>query len=159
MDVHLTFDIEVWCGGGWKNLDEKFPAAFRRYVYGPLPKETGALPLNLQILREHGLEAIFFVEPLFSLRFGLAPLQEIVHLLHENGQEVQLHLHPEWADELAVPLVPKRKKTAHLHAFGLDDQRTLIAAAASRLEEAGAERPSAFRAGNFSMNGDTLTAL
>jgi hypothetical protein len=31
MRVHLTFDIEVWCGG-WDRLDASFPAAFDRYV-------------------------------------------------------------------------------------------------------------------------------
>jgi len=34
--------------------------------------------MTLRILNDHGLRGVFFVEPLFSARFGLAPLQEIV---------------------------------------------------------------------------------
>lgn len=158
MRVHLTYDLEVWCFG-WDRLDENFPAAFRRYIYGPPPKEFGALPLNLKILQDNGLKAVFFVEPLFSLRFGPEPLQEIVQLLLDHGQEVQLHLHPEWLDELAEPLVPRRKKTPNMHMFSREEQGILLSTGARLLQEAGAPRPTAFRAGNFSMNRDTLRAL
>jgi hypothetical protein len=90
--------LEIW-PGSWNNIDARFPEAFRRYVYGDTPQGQYALPMTLEILRDHGLRGIFFVEPLFSARFGLGPLQEFVSLIQEGGQDVQMHLHPEWADE------------------------------------------------------------
>ena len=158
MHVHITFDVEIWCQG-WLNLDENFPAAYRRYVYGPPPKETGALPSNLNILQQHGLKAVFFVEPLFALRFGIEPLAELIQLIRSYDQDVQMHLHPEWLDELPTPLVAPRKKTQHIHQFTLDEQTAILSAGADILQQAGAPRPTAFRGGNFSMNADTLTAL
>lgn len=158
MRVHLTYDVEIWCGG-WSDLDKKFPAAFRRYVYGPGPEESGALPLNLRILRDHGLKGIFFVEPLFSFRFGLEPLRELLGVIRDAGQEVQLHMHPEWLDELSEPLVPPRPKTQNMHQFSRAEQGLLLDIGARRLEEAGVPRPTAFRGGGFSMNADTLRAL
>ncbi len=130
LDVFFSVDVEVWCDG-WDNLDEEFPDAFRRYVYGPTARGDFGLPYTLQVLREHGLKGVFFVEPLFSTRFGNQPLEEIVGLIREGGQEIQLHLHPEWVDESAKPL----------------------------LENIERKRQPAFRAGSFAFNRDTLGAL
>lgn len=158
MQVHLTYDIEIWADG-WANMEASLPRAFRRLTYGPLPHERGALPVNLQILRDNGLRGVFFVEPLFSYYYGLGPLQELVGLIMEAGQEVQMHIHPEWLDELPNEIVPRRKKTQMLHQFSLDEQTAMLETAAGRLVEAGAPRPTAFRSGNYSANADTLRAL
>ena len=104
LDVFFSVDVEIWCDG-WDNLDEKFPDAFRRYVYGQTARGNFGLPYTVQVLREHGLKGVFFVEPLFSTRFGSQPLEEIVGLIREGGQEIQLHLHPEWVDESVEPLL------------------------------------------------------
>src|SRR5436189_226672 len=98
MRVLLTFDVEVWCNG-WKDLDGQFATAFARYVYGRSQAGEFALPRTLDTLRRHGLHGVFFVEPLFAARFGVQYLTEIVQLIQDAGQEVQLHLHPEWTDE------------------------------------------------------------
>jgi len=158
MQVHLTYDVEIWTDG-WTDIATRLPAAFRRLTYGPPPHERGALPVNLQILQDNGLRAVFFVEPLFSYYYGLDALQELVGLVMEAGQDVQMHIHPEWLDELPEEIVPRRKKTPMLHLFSLDEQTALLEAAASRLVAAGAPRPTAFRSGNYSANADTLRAL
>lgn len=158
MQVHITYDVEIWADG-WTDMGSRLPAAFRRLTYGPPPHERGALPVNLRILRDNGLRAVFFVEPLFSYYHGLDALQELVGLIMEAGQDVQMHIHPEWLDELPNEIVPRRQKTPMLHKFSLDEQTTMLEAAASRLVEAGAPRPTAFRSGNYSANADTLQAL
>lgn len=158
MQVHITYDIEIWADG-WTDMGARLPEAFRRLTYGPAPRERGALPLNLQLLNDNGLRGVFFVEPLFSFYYGLDALQEMVGLIMEAGQDVQMHLHPEWLDELPEEIVPRRKKTRMLHEFSLDEQTALLEAAAVRLVQAGAPRPTAFRSGNYSANADTLRAL
>src|SRR4029079_797800 len=103
LDVFLTVDVEVWCDG-WSDIDARFPAAFRSYIYGPTSQGDYALPHILRVLDTYGLAGIFFGEPLFAARFGVQALSEIVGLLRDASQEVQLHLHTEWVDEAAEPL-------------------------------------------------------
>lgn len=159
LKVLLTFDIEVWCGG-WENLDRKFPDAFRRYVYGPSRAGNYALPKTLEIMNTHGLKGIFFVEPLFAARFGVEPLAEIVGLIKQAGQDVQLHLHPEWQNEAREPLVPNHsEKRQGLIHYDLEEQTALIGHGIRLLQEAGAERPIGFRSGGYSSNTDTFIAL
>jgi hypothetical protein len=159
LDVYLTVDVEVWCDG-WIGIDAKFPAAFRKYIYGPTGHGEYGLPYLTKVLNSHQLTGVFFVEPLFSCRFGLAPLVEIVHLLTSTRQEVQLHLHTEWVDEARVPLLEGvNGKRQHLRYFSLQEQAQLIRIGQHLLEEAGAQSPEAFRAGSFGLNQDTLVAL
>jgi hypothetical protein len=159
VNVHLTFDIEVWCND-WKRLDERFPAAFQRYVFGRSPQGDYALPKTLEMLDRHSLAAVFFVEPLFAARFGLEHLATIVELIRDAGQDVQLHLHPEWVDELAEPPIENHHtKRQHLCFYTQDEQRALIAFGAQLLQRAGALRPTAFRAGSFACNRATFAAL
>jgi hypothetical protein len=159
LDVFLTWDVEIWCDG-WNDLEGQFPAAYRRYVYGPTRDGNYALPFTLKVLSDHGLRGVFFVEPLFSTRFGASPLQEIVGLIGGAGQEIQLHLHTEWVDEAREPLLPERSgKRQSLRQFSRVEQTALIAAGLRLLKGAGVESVNAFRAGNFALNRDTLSAV
>lgn len=159
VDVFLTVDVEVWCDD-WSTLDATFADAYRRYVYGPTPRGRFGLPRQLEALNAHGLQAVFFVESLFACRFGTAPLAEIVGLLQDGGQEVQLHLHPEWTQEARQPLVaPFPGRRSGMAQFGLDDQAALVGAAREQLAAAGAAAIDAFRAGSFGFDLDTLAAL
>ncbi|MCM8595186.1 polysaccharide deacetylase [Accumulibacter sp.] len=159
LNVFFTVDVEIWCDG-WEDIDRKFPEAFRRYIHGPTPRGGFGLPYQLDVLRDQGIGATFFVEPLFSTRFGPHPLEEIVHLVREGGQEVQLHLHTEWVDESREPLLEDcRRKRQHLFMFSRDEQRRLITIGLGLLRAAGADAINAFRAGSFGFNVDTLRAL
>lgn len=159
MDVFFSVDVEIWCDG-WLNLDAKFPQAFKRYIYGSTPKGNYGLPYKLQLLKDHGLTGVFFVEPLFSARFGIDPLAEIVSMINESGHEVQLHLHTEWVDEARQPLLTNNiNKRQFLHYFNYEEQCSLINYAKQRIAEAGGGTVNAFRAGSFGFNRDTLRAL
>lgn len=159
LDVFFTVDVEVWCGG-WKDLDVQFPDAFRRYIYGDTARGGYGLPYQIQLLQQHGLKGVFFIEPLFALRFGQQALDEIVGLVREGGQEVQLHLHTEWVDEAREPLWPgPQRKRQHLRYFSLEEQITLIAKGLELMRRAGVTNINAFRAGSFAFNHDTLPAL
>jgi len=157
--VYFTVDVEIWCDG-WKDIDSKFNGAFQRYIYGTTRKGAYGLPYKLKVLNEHGLTGVFFVEPLFSLRFGSAPLSEIVGLIIEANQPIELHLHTEWADEAKMlPLPHITKKCQHLRYFSTSDQAVLIGIGKDRLTQAGAGQINAFRAGSFGFNIHTLSAL
>lgn len=159
MNVLLTFDIEVWCNS-WTTLEEDFPTSFERYVFGRSRKGDYALPKTLEILDRHGLRGVFFVEPLFAARFGLEPLATIVELIRQAGQEIQLHLHPEWTDEATTPLLPNvTAKRQHLSYYTRDEQEALIGHGLRLLREVGANAPTAFRSGSFACNEDTFAAV
>ena len=159
MNVFLTFDIEVWCNG-WDDLDESFPGSFDRYVYGRSRYGSYALPETLAILKRHGLKGVFFVEPLFASRFGTEHLEIIVRMIRDAGQEIQLHLHPEWTDEAKESIIENcATKRQHLSYYTLEEQTTLIAQGKKMLESAGSGPISAFRSGSFAANCDTFEAL
>lgn len=159
LDVFITIDVEIWCDG-WRDIDAKFRDAFKRYVYGPTAGGNYGLPHTLQELAAHGLEGSFFVEPLFSTRFGIEPLAEIVGLIRSASQEIQLHLHTEWVDEARTALLRNvAKKRQYLRYFSLAEQTQLIDVGIRLLQEAGESRINAFRAGSFGFNRDTLDAL
>ena len=159
IDVFITVDVEVWCDG-WDDIDAKFGSAFKRYIYGPTSRGEYGLPYQLRQLQEYGLTGVFFIEPLFSTRFGLDPLAEIIGLVRDGGQETQLHLHTEWVDESRQPLLDNvTAKRQFLHYFSLQEQITLIRAGAQLIDSVGGERVTAFRAGSFGCNRDTLRAL
>ena len=84
LKVYLTVDVEIWCDG-WDNIDSKFNDAFRSYIYGPTKKGDYGLPYQLKVLNDNGLTGVFFVEPLFSLRFGSAPLSEITENIRSKS--------------------------------------------------------------------------
>lgn len=158
LKVLLTFDIEVWCKR-WRDLDNGFPRAFQRYVYGKHRGANYALPKTLEIMEKHAIRGVFFVEPLFATRFGIEPLAEIVELIRAAGQEVQMHMHPEWVNEARPALFEVTRKIPNMSALSRADQSLLIASGIQLLKEAGVEHVSAFRAGGFESNRDTLLAL
>lgn len=112
---------------------------------------------QLERLAAHGLKATFFLDPMPALVHGLDPFRRIVDAVLGAGQEVQLHLHPNWSGASA------EDRSAH-GPFELIDasgfaQAQLIDRARKLLMDAGAPRPIAFRSGSYAANDDTLAAL
>ncbi len=109
-------------------------------------------------LDAHGLKGVFFVEALSSYLFGIDVLKRVVNPILEAGHDVQLHLHTEWLRWIEKDIVGERRGT-NIADFALDDQRRVLEAATEALTAAGAPKPTAFRAGNYGANNDTLKAL
>ncbi len=159
LNVFFTIDVEIWCNG-WKDIDARFASSFDRYIHGTTPQGQFGLPFQMQVMNDHGLRSVCFVEPLFSARFGQAPLDDIVGLVNAAGHETQLHLHPEWVDEARTPLLPGiTGKRAGLRNYSLAEQTSLVASGLQMLARAGAPQVNALRAGGFGFNHDTLAAL
>jgi hypothetical protein len=101
---------------------------------------------------------VFFVEPLFAREVGDACLRETVQRIGSAGQHIELHLHAEWNEKGRHPLVPG-VRGRNLRDYGVADQTRLIGEGASLLRAAGAREVTAFRAGGYAANADTLRAL
>ena len=109
-------------------------------------------------LARHGLKATFFVDPMPTMVFGLDAIRPVVEAILGAGQEVQLHLHPNWSGAK-----PGDAGAAHarfnLIDYNRDEQHALIAGARDLLKACGAPDPVAFRSGSYSANDETLTVL
>lgn len=149
--VFLTIDTELAWRHHAAGLDPSLVEA--RSI------EPGGVGLawQLALLARHGLKATFFVDPMPARAYGLEPFARIVDAVLAAGQEVQLHLHPNWTKATIAD------RTAHapfeLIDYSAHAQRELIWEAATLLVAAGAPPPVAFRSGSYSANDDTLAAL
>lgn len=122
--------------------------------------ECGGFGANWQMdqLEAHGLTGVFFVDPMPALLYGPDVIAQIIAPIVARGHEAQLHLHPEWLAWSKTHPVGERRGRS-IGDFHFDDQRTLITLARQLLIDAGAPPPTAFRAGNYGANDDTLRAL
>lgn len=116
------------------------------------------LSYQLDRLAAHGLKACFFVDPMPALVFGLGPVKRMVDTILTAGQEVQLHLHPNWAGAIAGDRAASYGRF-QMYEYTLDEQAALLVGATELLTAAGAPQPIAFRAGGYAANTDTLRAL
>lgn len=149
--VFLTVDTELMWRHHAAGLDVDAIA-----VRSLEPAGVG-IAYQLRVLAQHDLKATFFVDPMPAVAYGLDPIRRVVDTILAAEQEVQLHLHPNWA------AASETDRTAHasfeLIDFTFDEQRDLIRAAADLLVAAGAPEPVAFRSGSYSASDDTLAAL
>jgi peptidoglycan/xylan/chitin deacetylase (PgdA/CDA1 family) len=113
-------------------------------------------PRRLDLLRDHGLKACFFVDPMPALVYGLEPVRRMVEPILAAGQDVQLHLHPVWQ---SVAEGVAEGARFELTCFDAEDQLDLIETARDLLVEAGAPPPVAFRSGGYAADVRTLAAL
>ncbi len=150
--VFITIDTELM----WRHHVAGLDAA--EVVRRSLEPAGVGVGWQLAQLAAHGLKATFFVDPMPALVYGLDPIKRIVGAILSAGQEVQLHLHPNWTGAHAGD-----KGASHgpfeLIDYSLAEQVRLIAGAAEMLVAAGAPDPIAFRSGSYSASDDTLAAL
>jgi len=150
--VFLTVDIEIMWRHHAAGLD---PATLFERSFEPAGV---GISYQLEKLRQHGLKASFFVDPMPALVYGLDPIKRVVETIQRAGQRVQLHLHPNWA---GARLGDKGAAYGRfqLIEYSRGEQASLIEGARDLLIAAGAEAPLAFRAGNFAANDDTVSVL
>ena len=157
LNVYLTVDTEIW-PEKWDMSHRNFPRYYDQYIRGATGKGEYGLPFQLHMLKEHGLKAVFFVEPLFAHHFGLSPLRDIVSMIQESGQSVELHLHTEWISR-TDRVIPPGRFQLNLRDYSTEEQQMILQVGAENLIQSGAASLSAFRAGNFGANRDTFDAL
>lgn len=109
-------------------------------------------------MEARGLKGVFFVDPLPALVYGEAWLADVVGPIVTRGHEVQLHIHTEWL-AWAKDSPVEGRQGQNLADFGLEDQQVLLGLAIDLLMRAGAPRPTAFRAGNYGADDNSLRAL
>lgn len=130
----------------------------RRSIWAEAQGEVFGVGWQMDLLDRHGLKGVFFLDPLPALAHGADFLTPIVGAIVGRGHEVQMHIHTEWLAWAKDSPVGDRQGR-NIGDFSLDDQIDLLGLAKRLLEDAGAPAITAFRAGNFGANDDTLRAL
>jgi peptidoglycan/xylan/chitin deacetylase (PgdA/CDA1 family) len=150
--VFLTIDTELM----WRHHVAGLPidAMIARSIE---PAGVG-VAWQLGVLARHGLKATFFVDPMPALAYGPQVVEAIVAPILAAGQEVQLHLHPNWAGARAGD-GGRAHGRFELVDHGLEAQHDLIACATRLLTAAGVANPIAFRSGSYAASDATLDAL
>ena len=114
---------------------------------------------QMDVFDRYGLKGVFFIDPMPALLWGTAAIEDVVGPIVARGHDVQLHIHTEWL-ELAGGVNPIGRRTGmNIKDFTWDEQCQLLDYARTTLIAAGASAPTAFRAGNYGANDDTLRAL
>lgn len=133
---------------------------FARSIACITPKGPAGISHKLELLARYGQKAVFFVDPMPALVWGIAAIEDIVGPIIDAGQDVQLHCHTEWLALAgsAHPLASGRTGR-NLADFPFEEQCAILGFARDTLMAAGAPAPVAFRAGNYGANDDTLRAL
>ena len=130
----------------------------RRSIWAEVQGQDHGIGWQMDCLDRHGLKGVFFLDPMPALAHGTDFLRPIVSAIVGRGHEVQMHIHTEWLVWAKQSPVDGRQGR-NIGDFTLDDQITLLRLAKTMLEDAGAPAITAFRAGNFGANDDTLRAL
>jgi hypothetical protein len=161
--VLITVDTEFWPQR--PSLSGPVPLArlsiakdIARDLYGVTGRGEYGVRFQLEVFAEHAIRAVFFVEALSASVVGLGHLRDLVSTIRSARQDIELHLHTEWLLVEPNAILPGRVGR-NLHDFTLDEQTHLLQRGRSNLLQAGADWISAYRAGNFGANNDTLVAL
>ena len=164
VQVFLTVDTEIWPASSAiftapeNSVVPSLEGAISTYLDGKTPSGSYGVPFQLDVLQRYGLRATYFVEPLFSRVAGRQHLVRLVKLIQDAGQEVQLHVHPEWIRLARLP-GPSPEVRLLLREHSEEDQASIIGLAVEVLHDAGARDLIAFRAGSYGANRATLRAL
>src|SRR5690606_23551896 len=73
-----------------------------RRIWGRAGRSEVGIAWQARSLQEAGLTGVFFIESLCASVIDSAYLREWVAAVQQHGQEVQLHVHAEWAQYLGI---------------------------------------------------------
>jgi peptidoglycan/xylan/chitin deacetylase (PgdA/CDA1 family) len=147
--VYITIDVECSMGGAWNDPDLR-PVPPERGVWGRYGRREYGIGLIVKTLRRYDLAGTFFVEP-FNTELGYDDHQtaEICRYLIDQGQDVQLHVHPGHVHYGLARQGRDHPHTDQLAKLPPEAQRRMLLDGAGRIERWTGTRPLAFRAGNM----------
>lgn len=157
--VYITVDTEYCSSLPGEDGPGPRRANFDRAIAGRIKDREAGIFHQMDVLDAHGLKAVFFVDPMPALLWGVAAIEDVVGPIAARGHDVQLHCHTEWLDHAAGERLVGGRRGRDIADFAFEDQCALLDYARTTLMAAGAPAPIAFRAGNYGANDDTLRAL
>ena len=158
LPVLISIDTEYSAGLYVRGVGADRVVNFDRTIACRSKNGEAGIFYQMDVLDRCGVKAVFFVDPMPALIWGQDAVDAVVQPIVERGHEVQLHCHTEWLAFAENSPLPGRTGP-NIKDFTLAEQQVLLGWSLDRIEQAGAPRPTAFRAGNYGANDDTLRAL
>jgi hypothetical protein len=164
-NVYFTIDTEASMGGAWSN-PERRPVPAPRHVFCRIGGRPFGIPLIVDLMARYGFRATYFVETLATRVLGESDTASIFDYLLRYGQDVQLHVHPNfryYAEFRQAQAEGRPYQVPHpsdlLGHFAENIQRDLLSEAADFFQRFAGRRPTAFRAGCYSASRATMRCL
>jgi peptidoglycan/xylan/chitin deacetylase (PgdA/CDA1 family) len=151
IDVSITVDLEFAIAGCLHYPDTRAPVADQS-VECRVDGRAHGLSYMLDILREYGLKATFFVETNHVHYFGDRPMGRFVERIQRQGHDIQLHIHPVW-DTFRNPdwrtVSPQRQPSDRFADHSAEHAVELLAEGMATLRTWTGADPVAFRTGGM----------
>lgn len=166
MNVYFTVDTESSIGGAWQH-PERRPVKADHHIFCRINGRDHGIGLIIDILRQQGFRATYFVETLMTLVNGEEDTKAVFDYLLEHNQDVQLHIHPVYrfyaevlkAHIAGEPHSMPSATTDFIGAYEEQRQMELLDQAIMLFRRFAGRNPSAFRAGCFAASRETLRCL
>lgn len=152
-EVLITVDTEFSIAGAFNNLAEHPPLG-RCSVNGRVGAREHGLGFLLGTLKKHEIKATFFVEAINTCYFGPEEMGQIARRIAEDGQDVQLHVHPVWAVFQAGELRDSTRFPRNDSLLERDESQItdIFEIGLSAFNSWGLPRPVAIRTGSLLVN-------
>ena len=148
-DVFISIDTEFSAGGYFAS---KGQPVTDQAVYCRIGETSHGLGFMLKTFAEFGVKATFFVEAAHTALMGFDAMKPAVADIASAGHDIQLHLHPMWADK-------SRPVNDSMENLELSEALDLLDIGLTAFEKWGLKQPIAFRAGNLQMGRHVYDAL
>ena len=165
MNVYFTVDTESSMGGAWRDSN-RAPLPAERHVFCRSGDQELGIPLIVRLLERYGLRGTFFIETLSTRCLGDSDTRSVFDFLNRAGQDLQLHIHPnfrfydEWRQARAAGktyAIPD--PTDEIGFFDESLQFELLSEAAEYFVKFAGAKPAAFRAGGYAASRSTMRCL
>ncbi|MBU1342643.1 MAG: hypothetical protein KKE44_05070 [Proteobacteria bacterium] len=157
VNVFLTVDTEHSIGGAFEN-PKLTPVGNLKRIYGKIDGHCYGIPLIMDIADRSGLRVVFFLEVMNKYFFGEDESKQVCQYILKRNHEVQLHVHPNYLNFTGKD-PGKLIYSDFISAYSPDRQVELLQEARDLLIKYGSTAPTAFRAGCFGADLNTLKAL
>lgn len=130
----------------------------RRLIWGEHANGTAGVRELSGVGNEFGAKHVFFVDMCGAYE-RLGEMEEVVRWLDHEGQDVELHAHPEYLPEDFWPPFHFKARPRFMNQYADDKDDFVIGHFGGMLAEMLGRSLRAFRAGSFRWNAGTLRAL
>ncbi len=156
--VFITVDTEPTMAGAMEQ-PERYRPLFDPVVICDVEGRSEGLGFLTRTLGRHQMAATFFVEAMHPSYFGPKPMGDQVKALLEAGQDVQIHVHPEWLSWDGDRLDAQNRVPGNLSDIPEERLVEILGRARSQIEAWTGVRAVALRAGSFAANRALFRAM
>ena len=127
-----------------------------RLIYGRFGREELGIGHMMDLADEYSKKITFFVD-MIAERVYPGEIRDVCNDIHSRGHDVQLHAHPEFADDEFWGELGISKQSA-MNRWNLDQSRGVIGWMMEECEKWDIPTPVAIRGGGYRYNTNTLLA-